>query len=102
VVELGEDALRFQLAPGMAQDIAPELREALHKLTGRRWQVERARPDEAGEPALREQAEALAAAAQAELAQHPLVQAAFAHFPGAEILDDPAAPDTVTPWSRRA
>ncbi|MBO0750255.1 MAG: DNA polymerase III subunit gamma/tau, partial [Porphyrobacter sp.] len=55
-IELAAGKLVYQLAPGLGEDPAPELRDALLKATGERWQVS------AGEgealPTLRERAEA--------------------------------------------
>jgi DNA polymerase-3 subunit gamma/tau len=86
VVALAPASLRFSLAPGYSGDPAPELREGLFKATGERWQVEYT--DAAGAPALREVIEANKAAAQAALRQSPLVAAAFAAFPQAELLEN--------------
>ncbi len=56
-----------------------------------------------GAPTLREAAEALKAEDDARLRRTPLVEAAFAAFPGAELVEE----DTVPPagggnWSKRA
>ncbi len=85
VIELAPGCLTFVLADGLSDDPGPELRDALFKLTGERWQVERAQGE--GDATLREQAEAKSAAADAKLREHPLVKAAFEAFPEAELLD---------------
>ena len=105
VVELGHELLRFQLAPGYTADVVPEIRDALLKATGQRWQVERVPADPAmpPQPALRELAESEATAAAAALRADPLVKAAFAHFPEAELIDEATARDPSAPsWSKRA
>jgi DNA polymerase-3 subunit gamma/tau len=86
VVALTPAKLRFSLVPGYSGDPAPDLREGLFKATGERWHVEYTEAD--GAPALRELSEADKAAAQAALRQSPLVAAAFAAFPQAELVED--------------
>src|SRR6478735_7102249 len=85
VVELAPGQLVYQVAPGLGEDPAPDLRDALLKATGERWQVS------AGEgealPTLREQAEAAKAADEQRVRSAPLVEATFAAFPGAELVD---------------
>ena len=87
VVSLVQGELRFALVPGYPGDPAPELRDALLKATGERWQIIRIEGD-AGAPSLREAADAKAASAAAALRRDPIVEAAFAAFPGAELIDD--------------
>jgi DNA polymerase-3 subunit gamma/tau len=91
--------LTYAMAPGFTDDIAPDLRQALLDLTGQRWQVERVA--EGGTPTLYEREQAGRNAAAAELRAHPLVEAAFAAFPDAELLseDDGAGSP---PWRNRA
>jgi DNA polymerase-3 subunit gamma/tau len=105
VVELGDDVLRFQLAPGYTADVVPEIRDALFKATGQRWQVDRV-PGDANvppQPSLRELAETEATVAQAALLADPLVKAAFAHFPEAELIDEAKARESdAKSWSKRA
>jgi DNA polymerase-3 subunit gamma/tau len=88
VVSLTPAALRFSLVAGYSGDPAPDLRDGLFKATGERWQVEFS--DEAGAPALRELVEADKAAAQDALRRSPLVAAALAAFPQAELVEDNA------------
>jgi DNA polymerase-3 subunit gamma/tau len=105
VVELGHDVLRFQLAPGYSADVVPEIKDALLKVTGQRWQVERVPADPAmpPQPSLRELAESEATAAAAALRADPLVKAAFTHFPEAELIDEAKARDSgAQSWSKRA
>jgi DNA polymerase-3 subunit gamma/tau len=94
VVGLAPGELRFSLVPGYSGDPSPDLRDGLFKATNDRWQVElvtselvQAEPA----PALRELAEADKAAAQLALRQSPLVAAALAAFPAAEMIEDNAA-----------
>jgi DNA polymerase-3 subunit gamma/tau len=101
-VELRLGTLVFQLAPGLGEDPTPELRDALFRTTGERWQVERGMGE--AQPSLREVAEAEATAAEAALLANPLVKAAFAAFPEAQLIDEARANerDTRTPWSKSA
>ncbi|MET0179804.1 MAG: DNA polymerase III subunit gamma/tau [Novosphingobium sp.] len=107
VVELAPGTLLFQLAPGLAEDPAADIRDALLRTTGERWRVERAVGEAA--PALREAREAEAQSARAAVLADPLVKAAFAAFPDAELIDETAAPartgdpdNPFNPRSRRA
>ncbi|NVE94432.1 DNA polymerase III subunit gamma/tau [Altererythrobacter lutimaris] len=86
VVEIGPDRLVYSLVPGISDDPAPEIREALLKVTGQRWQLEQSDSD--GVPSLREQAEAKAKADEERRRNHPLVKAVLEGFPDAEILNE--------------
>ena len=93
VVELRSGTLRYALAEGLHSDPGPELRDALHRFTGQRWEVERIDdPGQPGEPSLRERREEQEAKAREAVRAHPLVEAAFAAFPDAKMID---ADDTV-------
>ena len=81
--------LTYALVPGYPGDPSAELRDALLRATGERWQVSRIEGD--AQPALRELVEAARDDARAALLRDPLVEAAFAAFPKAELLDE--APD---------
>ena len=85
VVSLEPGKLNYSLAQGLADDPGAELRDALGKVTGQRWQVDRV-PIE-GKPSLREQAEAQKAAEDAEIRDAPLVKATLAAFPDAELIE---------------
>ena len=99
VITLEPELLRYALAPGYTGDIAPDLRDGLLAATGERWTLELVA--EGGEPALREIAEQRAADTAAEVRASPLVAAAFAAFPDAEIVtEDPAAARGERNWSR--
>ena len=99
VIALAPGKLVYSLAPGLNEDPGPELRDALLKATGERWQVELGEGE--AMPTLREQAEAEQAARQARIRSDPLVAAAFAAFPDAELVDDAEAGGNRN-WSKRA
>jgi DNA polymerase-3 subunit gamma/tau len=83
-VEVVRGRLSFAMAPGFPDDLTADLKQALLDLTGDRWQVDRVA--EGGEPTLYERQQARHAEAEAELRAHPLVEAAFAAFPDAELV----------------
>ncbi len=99
VVELGKTTLRYTQPPGFKEDLAPELRAGLLKVTGERWEVQRC--DDEGAPTLVEQAEAAKASQADAMRRHPLVEAAFAAFPNAEFVDESEVADMgARRWSR--
>ncbi|MHA6318213.1 DNA polymerase III subunit gamma/tau [Altererythrobacter sp. CAU 1778] len=100
VIELVPGRLVFSLAPGLPLDPVPDVKDALLKLTGDRWQVEQVA--EGGAPTLREREEAARAEADAAMRKHPLVEAAFAAFPDAEFVETTPPPASNRNWSRRA
>ncbi|MXO58549.1 DNA polymerase III subunit gamma/tau [Altererythrobacter salegens] len=100
VIELAPSRLVFALAPGLPEDPTPEFRDALLRATGERWQVEKGAGE--GAPTLREMAEAELASAQARIRSNPLVDAAFAAFPDAEIVEEGEATGVGRNWSKRA
>ncbi|HEX2114668.1 MAG TPA: DNA polymerase III subunit gamma/tau, partial [Alphaproteobacteria bacterium] len=71
-------------APETPRDFAPRLMACLERWTGRRWVVALT-SSEAGAPTLAAQAAAHIAHQKAQAAQHPLVAAVLAAFPGATI-----------------
>ncbi|VWX51367.1 DNA polymerase III subunit gamma/tau [Novosphingobium sp. 9U] len=85
VVELGHGILRFAQPPGFNEDIAGMLKSALAKATGAPWQVERCA--EGGAPTLEEQKDAHKAAAGEARRRAPIVAAALAAFPEAELIE---------------
>jgi len=89
VVELAPGKLRYAQAPGFREDLTADLRAALLKLTQERWEIELC--DDQGSPTLVEQDEARRADAADALRRDPLVEAAFAAFPEARILNDEEA-----------
>jgi len=84
VIELGPERLIYEQADSFPDDPAPDIREALFKVTGKRWQIERGMG--ASQPSLREAAEAEASAEDARIRSDPLVKAAFEAFPEAELI----------------
>lgn len=84
LIELGPERLVYAPADNFPDDPAPDIREALFKLTGKRWQVERG--SGTAQPSLREAAASEAAAEDQRVRADPLVQAAFTAFPEAELL----------------
>jgi DNA polymerase-3 subunit gamma/tau len=100
VVELAPGQLVYQVAPGLGEDPAPDLRDALLKATGERWQVSAGEGE--AQPTLREQAEAAKAADEQRVRSAPLVEATFAAFPGAELVDDAEDPQGSRTWNKRA
>lgn len=86
VISLAQGELVYALAPGYPGDATAELRDALLRATGERWQVTRGEGDAA--PSLKEAKDAARDAARAQVLRDPLVEAAFAAFPNAELLDE--------------
>jgi DNA polymerase-3 subunit gamma/tau len=85
-VEVVHGRLSFAMAPGFPDDLTADIKQALLDLTGERWQVDRVA--EGGAPTLYEREQARHAEAEAVLRAHPLVEAAFAAFPDAELVSD--------------
>ncbi len=101
VIELVPGRLVYKPAEGFSADLAPELRHGLQAATGQRWEVEAGEGEAA--PSLVERAEQAKRGAAAELRCEPLVEAAFAAFPEAEMIDDEVTNErTEVPWSRNA
>ena len=87
VVDLAPGRLTYQLAPGFTDDPAADLRDALYRATGERWQVDRAAPDQEGTPTITERRKA-EAEAEAEIVRNsPMVKAAMENFPDAKLLE---------------
>jgi DNA polymerase-3 subunit gamma/tau len=99
VIDLAPERLVFEQADNFPDDPVPDIREALFKLTGKRWQVERGTGT--AQPSLREAADAVARAREAGIRSDPLVKAAFAAFPDAELLTDEGkvAQAASPPWT---
>lgn len=103
-IAVEEGSLRYSRNPLYRDDIAPTLREALAAITGTRWLLEEV-PDGEGEaaPSIAEREEAAQQSAETEARAHPLVQAAFAAFPGAEIIADRDKPPVgLQEWRNQA
>lgn len=100
VIELASERVMFEQADNFPDDPAPEIRDALFKVTGKRWLVERG--SGTAQPSLRETIEADARAAQERVLSDPLVNAAFEAFPEAELLGvegNLAAASASPPWN---
>ncbi|MFN3619913.1 DNA polymerase III subunit gamma/tau [Sphingorhabdus sp.] len=97
LVEYTPPLLAYQLAGPVAPSFVPELRDALAKVTGTRWDIE----ERAGEaqPSLLEQEQAEVEADKQIIMESPLVKAAFAAFPQAELLD---GDENDMQWSKSA
>jgi len=95
VIELASERLVFQQADSFPDDPGPEVRDALFKLTGKRWLVEKGvgPATEKAQPTLREVAEAEAKAARERTLADPLVKATFDAFPNAELIETPPGDD---------
>jgi len=88
VIALKPGELIFSVAPGYPADPAPEIRDALLRATGERWQLTRGEGE--AQSTLREAAEAEKNAARAAMMNLPLVQATLAAFPDAVQVQDTA------------
>lgn len=86
IVEFAPPKLRYQLAGPVHQGFGSDLNEALFRLTGERWEVGEAAGN--AEPSLYEQEKAEQLARDGAVLQSPLVQAALAAFPDAEVHVD--------------
>ena len=86
VIALAPGEFIYSLAPGYSGDATAELRDALLRATGERWTVTRGEGD--AKPSLKEQKDAQKDAARSAMLADPLVEAAFAAFPDAELLDE--------------
>lgn len=85
VIELAPERLIFEQADSFPDDPAPDIRDALLKLTGKRWQVERRSGN--AKASLREQAEAEKRAEQDRVRADPLVKATLEAFPDAQLIE---------------
>jgi len=103
VVSLEDGAITFARAPEYKDKIEAELRTALQRATGRSWKLAEI-TDPAAPPSLAEAAQAEAAALRDAMENHPLMQAARAAFPQAELLDEKEQAAAATPrqWSKHA
>ena len=75
--------IELRPAEGAPRDLPNKLGSMLSQWTGQRWVVSVS--SEAGEPTLKEQAEARAQSMKSEAAREPLVRAVLEAFPGARI-----------------
>ncbi len=79
--------IEISLLESTQSTIVSELSDTLSKATGTRWFVSIARGPAPATPTLREQAQTREEAAKENARADPLVKAALAAFPGAEIVD---------------
>ncbi len=84
LVRFEDGAIEFATAPGASAQLAQTLMRRLQEWTGRRWMV--AVTNEAGDPSLKEVADAKAQEAINGVRADPLVRRASEVFPGAEIV----------------
>ena len=77
--------LLFAPHPSLPDDFPRTLEQALHQVTQQRWQVRRG--EGTGEPTLLEREQAERAAGRAAILETPVVKAAMAAFPDAELDD---------------
>ncbi len=100
VVEYAPPLLAYQLSGIVAPGFEAELRDALARVTGTRWNLELRENAEAA-PSMLEVEKAAAEAETRTIMESPLVKAAFAAFPDAELLSaDGESEDAI--WSKRA
>jgi DNA polymerase-3 subunit gamma/tau len=85
LVSFEQGRIEIALEEGAPGSIATDLAERLKRWTGTLWVVSLSRSQ--GAPTLREQARTREERLKDEARQDPLVQAALAAFPGAEIVD---------------
>jgi DNA polymerase III subunit gamma/tau len=97
VIEFSPPQLTYQLANSVGPTFDAELRDALYKVTGVRWDLVEGHGE--GAPSLLEVERAEAEAARKAILQSPLVKAAFAAFPDAELLE---SDDNQIQWSASA
>ncbi|HUD90381.1 DNA polymerase III subunit gamma/tau [Sphingobium sp.] len=90
VVRFAPPQFDYRATPQLPADFTARLLPALREITGTVWQVAQA---EGGEPTLLEQEQCKAADARAEILETPVVKAAMAAFPDAEL------DDTLEQWS---
>ncbi|WP_298189912.1 DNA polymerase III subunit gamma/tau [Novosphingobium sp.] len=103
VISLTPGQLVYALAPGIPGDPTADMRRGLEGATGGSWRVERSADLASAMPSLEEARAAAAAREEAALREDPLVRAAFAAFPGAEMIDESTISATERkPWSKRA
>ncbi len=89
VIEFDSGTLRYSQVPGFTDDFLSGLRTALLEITGDEWLIER--NDSGGAPTLVEADEAAKAEARGAVMRSPLVEAALAAFPQAELIEADAA-----------
>lgn len=100
-VSIEPGLLRYSRPNGFGEDVGAVLRDALRDTTNMRWTLEEL--PEGGEPTLVEREEAERGAQAERIRAHPLVEAAFASFPDAELIENTEAPHHgARQWRREA
>jgi DNA polymerase III subunit gamma/tau len=87
VVEFAPPNLVYQLSGPVAPGFASELRDTLKSITGQAWNLEERSDAEEAAPTYLEIERAEADSERRLIMESPLVKAAFAAFPEAELLD---------------
>jgi DNA polymerase III subunit gamma/tau len=83
LVRFAPPVIELRTEPDAPRDLAPKLAALLSNATGARWTI--ALSTAAGEPTLAEQGNAADAVRREAAADHPLIRAIMAAFPGARI-----------------
>lgn len=86
LVRYAPPRLEFELSGPVHQGFGADLNDALFRLTGTRWELAETQGD--AQPSLYEQEQAERAAQDTEILESPLVKAALAAFPEAEVHVD--------------
>ncbi|MCL6249449.1 DNA polymerase III subunit gamma/tau [Altererythrobacter sp. KTW20L] len=86
VIELAPGRLSYTTPAEFEEDVLAELRDALLRATGERWDVSRGQGE--AQPSLRQREETARAAEALRIRNHPLVQSALAMFPGAQLVEE--------------
>ena len=85
LVRFEDGRMEFSPVDGASSDLAATISKRLYEWTNRRWVV--AISSDKGQATLREKADAAKAEKLDDVRTHPIVKAALAAFPGAEIVD---------------
>jgi DNA polymerase III subunit gamma/tau len=93
VVDYAPPKLVYQLSGPVAPSFTSLLRDALKTVTGETWQLEERSDAEQAAPTFLEVERAEADAERRLIMESPLVKAAFAAFPDAELLDSETPQD---------
>jgi DNA polymerase-3 subunit gamma/tau len=101
LVRFAPPVIEFRPTPAAPRDLAAKLSALLEAETGRRWTI--VVSDEAGAPTLSQAEGEAADAAFSAAAEHPLVRAILAAFPGAKLEaaapPPPSEPELPADWA---
>lgn len=89
LIDYAPGRIIYQLARDAGPSFDAEMRDALLRITGQRWKVERGQGE--AQPSIRERAQAERQAREASIMETPLVKAALASFPDAKLTKYDAA-----------